>query len=205
MKTISRFMAVLGMLALSSTAFALSIGPGDANWQGDLPNNPDANDIECIVNGDTVNGQGTQNPNDDVWNNGCVPSGDFDELYKENVGDGFDTGPYSDDYVTTFTGGDPNGFDIVFGEGSNSIDCSVEGCYLLVKDGNNSPIWYLFDISTWNGTETITGTGFWTGNGGISHVSIFGGEGTTDMPEPGTLALLGLGLFGMGVMRRRRR
>lgn len=36
----------------------------------------------------------------------------------------------------------------------------------------------------------------------ISHVSEFGG--TTTVPEPGTLALLGVGLLGFGLMRRRK-
>lgn len=37
---------------------------------------------------------------------------------------------------------------------------------------------------------------------GLSHVSIFGG--TTRVPEPTTLALLGLGLAGLGLSRRRK-
>ena len=38
----------------------------------------------------------------------------------------------------------------------------------------------------------------------ISHISFFVARGTTTVPEPGTLALLGLGLLGMGAARRRK-
>ena len=48
-------------------------------------------------------------------------------------------------------------------------------------------------------------SGFWPAQGAISHVGIYGGgDGTYELPEPGTLGLLGLGLFGMGVMRRKK-
>ena len=40
---------------------------------------------------------------------------------------------------------------------------------------------------------------------GISNISFFGTPGVNDVPEPAALALLGLGLVGVGLMRRRRR
>ena len=42
------------------------------------------------------------------------------------------------------------------------------------------------------------------GKDSISHISFFVVRGTTTFPEPGTLALLGLGLIGMGAARRRK-
>lgn len=68
---------------------------------------------------------------------------------------------------------------------------------------------YFFDdvlIDTSNdGTFSIS----WTNNGGrtpgLSGFSLFFGESTSRVPEPGSVALLGLALAGLGLVARRRR
>ena len=119
------------------------------------------------------------------------------EYYKQNVG-GPEEGSFSGSYDTTFanTATDPSDATITY-TGGTAISCPE--CYLLVKDGNQTPAWFLFDIGTWNGTDTINLTGFWTGSGAISHVSIYGAPG--QVPEPAPLALLAAGLMGLGLRR----
>jgi hypothetical protein len=124
-------------------------------------------------------------------------------LYKSNVsgttGLGADEGPYASSYQTLFsnTATDPSDALITYLSGS-SIGCSV--CYLLVKDGNNNPAQYLFDISGWDGLEAIVLTGFWPRQGAISNVAIYSG---TPVPEPGTLLLLSIGATGVIARRLR--
>jgi hypothetical protein len=187
--------ATAGLFALSTSAFALSITPSDCNttytcWTGLDTANKDADAIEVIT--------GT--------------ASELFEDYKADVGDPegdpatVETGDFADNYATEFFNDplDPQDATITH-TGGDSLSCGE--CYAFVKDGNAEPAWYLFDISDiWNGTDPIEFTGFWPGGGAISHVALFSArdECCNDVPEPGTLALFGLGILGIGMMRRRR-
>jgi hypothetical protein len=129
------------------------------------------------------------------------------ETYKDE--DGTESGVLAGSYTVTYSdcfNGDCHSFTIEYNGGLIATDA-----YLVVKDGKNDPYWYMFDLSDWDGTTTIVVSCLWgtevefegcsPGNGSISHVSLFGG---TRVPEPGTMALLGLGLIGFGLARRRK-
>jgi hypothetical protein len=67
--------------------------------------------------------------------------------------------------------------------------------------GQYDPDWVIFTIT--GGDTTIDWSISPTQAGGLSHVNLYGIRGG-DVPVPGTLGLLGLGLAGLGMVRRRK-
>ena len=129
-----------------------------------------------------------------------------DLLYKQEVGLP-EEGTLASSYKTTFsnTTSDPSNALIEY-EGGAIVDPIA---YLLVKDGNQKeyPDWYSFYFYNltalgWNGMETISIENFWTSQGAISHVSLYGTS--TPVPEPATMLLLGSGLVGLATFGRRK-
>ncbi|MCA8927357.1 MAG: hypothetical protein KDC18_04755 [Alphaproteobacteria bacterium] len=133
------------------------------------------------------------------------------EFYKDNVSSGEEK-TLAGSYETVFSHTDshPTYATITYGSGL------IVGptAWLLIKDGNASPNWYLFDLThefLWDGKETIEARNFFAGQGSISHVSLFGSGAVHPGPddqavnEPATLGAMGLGVLACGAVLQRRR
>lgn len=135
------------------------------------------------------------------------------EGYKQNEGEAGDSGPGAPYYTTTFSNDNSNA--LITWDGP--LYFTADPLYLLVKDGNHSPAWYLFALTDWNGQDTLSLENFWAGDGKdgggeISHVTIYGRPGGPDLfctncvsvPDGGSATiLLGMGLLGLAALRRR--
>jgi len=168
--------------AISITPFTLT------QWTGTNNRNMSASAIDAflLTQGRNVNGTLT-------------------EVYKQNVG-GSESGAFAGSYTTTFnsTPSDPADALIDYISGPSITGGEI---YLYVKDGNHQPAFYIFDISSWNGTDNLSLTGFWPTNGAISHVTLL--KTNTPPPPPAvpdsgsTVALLGLAFSSVSLLRRK--
>lgn len=179
-----------GLLALPFQASALLITPSTLpQWTGNQTGQGGPNGIDAAI---------------------ASILGSSVELYKQNEGNPqpSDVGLLAGSYQTTFNG-DLSGGTITY-VGGNFVGATA---YMLVKDGNHTPAWYLFNLTAiggWNGIDDLVLTGFWPNGGAISHVTLYGtSTPPDDVPPPGvpdggtTLLLLGAAMAGFAALRRK--
>jgi hypothetical protein len=127
------------------------------------------------------------------------------ELFKWDAGQNgtppTQSGGLKDSYNASFNF-DLSGGTISLSSSALSVFDSSQPIYMIVKDGNNSPFWYFFDLTNlWNGIDDLVLSGFWNDNGSISHVSLYGTS--APVPEPATMLLLGSGIVGLVGFRKK--
>ncbi|MDP2265436.1 MAG: hypothetical protein Q8J70_02680, partial [Thiobacillus sp.] len=175
-RTFSSVCLAAGIAALSLPAQALSITPASTPVFT-------TNDTPALSAADVARLTG--------FNGGTLAL-----VYKSEVDGGAEAGAAAGYYRTVYdlTPSEPSKATLGWDSPVSFIACPT--CYLVVKDGKQTPAQYLFDISNWSGKESIEMTGFWPHNGAISTVSIFNlaaadGGGTVAMiPEAETYAMM---------------
>lgn len=178
------------MAGYSATSQALTVSPADCT----VPNN-------CVT---------SNNPGGNDRNVFSAQLTGLDLLYKYETGSNGEDGSASlalsyETTIATESPGDYIGATVTY-QGGDIVDCSFP-CYLAVKDGNNSPARYLFDLTMnglfWNGTDDLVLSDFWPGQGSISNFAIYGTA--SPIPVPASIWLFGTALIGFVGMSRRRK
>lgn len=149
----------------------------------------------CLASG---TGNITGNPMNDLFLNGATGAGY--EFADKQDGAGGTSGAYSIFYTQS---GDT---------GTWSFDSSFWDIYdtgaigFKFGTGNTPDEWFVYELQDgissgdWQFIAGLISHG-----GGLSHINLYGVRGSTDVPEPGTLALLGIGAVMLSLSQRKKK
>jgi hypothetical protein len=221
MKNIIKIFSVLGLMSLAGLAQADPLVCNDGDYAGSLS----TSDVTWSYDGatqDADNCYGEVAGNDDATAVDGAFGGTWEELAKA---DGStlpsDTGSYMGvDFTLTATcdggcAGSSGTYTLTWTDPAPTSLPLTFDFVVALKGSDNYGLYFFDDVtiqSDPNSGTANSGTGTWEitflNNGeqipNISHLTIYVREGTSDMPEPGTLSLLGIGLLGIGLSRRRK-
>ncbi|WP_296934586.1 PEP-CTERM sorting domain-containing protein [uncultured Marinobacter sp.] len=147
----------------------------------------------CLASGvGNINGN-PENPNNSLFISGV--GSDYELASKSDE-------PTKNPYNLSY-GSDPNTWEF---DASFWNDYSEGALGFKFGTGNQPDEWFVFSL------QSLVSSGAWafiegsdvrTRGDGLSHVNLYGKKGDITVPEPGTIALLGLGLVSMTIARRR--
>ena len=223
MKLLQTTLLVTTLLTVCFQAQAVTVSPSDCD------NDPNGG-WNCWVASTSASNMNpgeikiTNTGNPAILNAFAPWIGGLEELYKANSNDEpsipdderptpkSELGSLAGSYNTVFDwdmDDDLVGAKVTY-KGGNFVDCKPDECFLLVKDGNQDPAAYLFDLAlapiNWDGKMDLLLRGFWPGNGSISYLALYGNESPNPVPLPAGVWLFGTALIGLvGFGKRKKR